>query len=82
VQYHKFISASFSYSLYIGQPASGTASPLFSEPTIAGIAERLGITPAQVIFSWAVGHGIAVVPKSESPERQKKNIEVSVLPHD
>jgi diketogulonate reductase-like aldo/keto reductase len=54
-------------------------SPLLGEAAITNIAERLNATPAQVIFSWAMGYDISVVPKPESIERQKKNIEVSTI---
>src|SRR4029079_18279073 len=38
-------------------------------PVIAGIAERLDRTPAQVIIRWHVQHGIVVIPKSVDPDR-------------
>jgi diketogulonate reductase-like aldo/keto reductase len=50
---------------------------LLGDSVITTIAERIDVTPAQVILSWAVRHGISVIPKSESVERQKKNIEAS-----
>jgi glycerol 2-dehydrogenase (NADP+) len=41
------------------------------------IARRLDVTPAQVILSWGVQRGTAVVPKSEHEERLAENISVS-----
>ena len=46
-------------------------------PTIVGIAERLGRTPAQVIIRWHLQHGVIVIPKSRNPERIRSNAEVA-----
>jgi 2,5-diketo-D-gluconate reductase A len=45
-------------------------------PTIVGIAERLGRTPAQVIIRWHVQHGVVVIPKSVNAERIRSNADV------
>ncbi|HEY3527796.1 MAG TPA: aldo/keto reductase [Nocardioides sp.] len=45
-------------------------------PTIVGIADRLGRTPAQVIIRWHLQHGIVVIPKSSRPERIRSNADV------
>jgi 2,5-diketo-D-gluconate reductase A len=45
-------------------------------PTIVGIAERLGRTPAQVIIRWHVQHQIVVIPKSVNAERIRSNADV------
>ena len=34
------------------------------DPTITGLAERLGRTPAQVMLRWAIQHQAIVIPKS------------------
>ena len=47
-----------------------------SNPTIAGIAERLGRTPAQVMLRWAVQHGAIVIPKSSNEERIRSNAQI------
>lgn len=47
-----------------------------THPTITGIAERLGRTPAQVIIRWHLEHGTVVIPKSENPERIRSNAQV------
>ncbi|MCU0312292.1 MAG: aldo/keto reductase [Acidimicrobiales bacterium] len=44
------------------------------DPVIQGIAEAHGRTPAQVTLRWEVQHGIAVVPKSVTPERIASNL--------
>ena len=47
------------------------------DPTITGIAERLGRTPAQVIVRWHLQHGTVVIPKSGNPERIRANADVA-----
>ncbi len=54
-------------------------------PTIVGIAERLGRTPAQVLLRWGVEHGFAVIPKSRRRERIVENaaiFDVALTPDD
>ena len=45
-------------------------------PTITGIAERLGRTPAQVIVRWHLQHGFVVIPKSAHRDRIASNADV------
>lgn len=40
---------------------------------VAGIADRGGRTPAQVLLRWAIQRGIAVIPKSSRRERIAEN---------
>jgi alcohol dehydrogenase (NADP+) len=47
---------------------------LLEDPTIAEIAERHDATPAQVLISWAVHRGTAVIPKSVTPSRIEENL--------
>ncbi len=46
-------------------------------PTIVGIAESTGRTPAQVIIRWHLQHGVVVIPKSRNPERIRSNADVA-----
>jgi diketogulonate reductase-like aldo/keto reductase len=46
-------------------------------PTIVGIAERLGRTPAQVIIRWHLQHQIVVIPKSVNADRIRANADVA-----
>ncbi|HEY7396951.1 MAG TPA: aldo/keto reductase [Gaiellaceae bacterium] len=46
------------------------------DPTIAGVAERTGRTPAQVMLRWAIQHGTIVIPKSVREERIRSNAQV------
>ena len=47
---------------------------LLEEPAINKLAESRGITPAQLILSWAIHRQTAVIPKSVNPERLKQNL--------
>lgn len=46
------------------------------EPAVTGPAERLGVTPGQVVLRWHVQLGSLAIPKSGNPERQRQNIDV------
>jgi 2,5-diketo-D-gluconate reductase A len=56
-------------------PLGKRAAP-YDEPAVAGPAERLGVTPAQVILRWHVELGSLPIPKSSSAERQAANLDV------
>jgi 2,5-diketo-D-gluconate reductase A len=49
---------------------------LLDHPTITGIADAHGKTPAQVIVRWHLQLGNIVIPKSVSPERIVSNFDV------
>lgn len=58
---------------------------LLEEPTLGAIATQHHATPAQVLISWALHRGTAVIPKSVNPDRIKQNLaatEVSLTPDD
>lgn len=44
-----------------------------ADPVIAGVAERAGRTPAQVMLRWGIQKGLVVLPKSNHLERQIEN---------
>lgn len=48
----------------------------FAEPPVAQAAERLGVTPGQVILRWQVQLGALPIPKSATPSRQRENLDV------
>lgn len=50
---------------------------LITEPTVAGIAGRLGRTPAQVILRWHLQKGVAAIPRSTSPAHLAENIAIT-----
>ena len=53
--------------------AKGT---ILDDPTVVGIAEARGRTPAQVVLRWHVQLGNVVFPKSATPSRIRENIDV------
>ena len=63
---------------------SGLKGGTLDHPTITGIAERLGRTPAQVIVRWHLEHGFVTIPKSANPDRIRSNADVDsfTLPPD
>ena len=54
-------------------PLKGTD---LGNPVLKGIAEKHGVTPAQVVLRWHLEHGIAVIPKSSHPDRIAANFDV------
>jgi 2,5-diketo-D-gluconate reductase A len=56
-------------------PMGKRRAPL-DEPAVTQAAERLGVTPGQVILRWHVQLGSLPIPKSSSPERQRENLDV------
>ncbi|KAL4800544.1 NADP-dependent oxidoreductase domain-containing protein [Aspergillus venezuelensis] len=52
------------------------------DPLIIDLAKSLKKDPAQVLISWAVQRGTAVLPKSVTPARIQSNYEDFVLPDD
>ncbi len=49
---------------------------LLADPTIGRIAERLGVSAAQVIIRWHLQLGGALIPKSTDPRRLRENLDV------
>jgi 2,5-diketo-D-gluconate reductase A len=56
----------------IAYSSLGTGRHL-SDPTVTGIAEQHGRTPAQVLLRWCVQREIPVIPKSTHRERIEEN---------
>lgn len=49
---------------------------LIDDPTIRAIADRHGVSTAQVMIRWHLQLGHVVLPKSVTPERIRQNIDV------
>jgi 2,5-diketo-D-gluconate reductase A len=49
---------------------------VLDDPVVAGIAERLDRTPAQVVLRWHIQRDSIVFPKSVTPERIQENFEL------
>jgi diketogulonate reductase-like aldo/keto reductase len=56
-------------------PLGKRAAP-YDEPAVASAAERLAVTPAQVILRWHVEIGSLPIPKSATASRQAENLDV------
>ena len=56
-------------------PLGKRAAP-YDDPAVASAAERLGVTPAQVILRWHVQIGSLPIPKSATASRQAENLDV------
>jgi diketogulonate reductase-like aldo/keto reductase len=55
---------------------------IVDDPVITAIAERVHMSPAQVLLSWAAQRGSAFLTTSTKPQRIHENFEVSTLPED
>lgn len=49
---------------------------LIHHPVLVELAQQHGVTTAQITLRWCLQHGVAAVPKSLNPERQKQNAEL------
>jgi Aldo/keto reductases, related to diketogulonate reductase len=50
------------------------------DPTVQGIAKKLGKDPAQLLISWAIQRGTAVLPKSVTASRIQSNFQGKIHP--
>jgi 2,5-diketo-D-gluconate reductase A len=51
----------------------GSGKGLLEDPVLVQIAERRGVTPAQVVLAWHIAQGTIVIPKSVTPSRIAEN---------
>jgi diketogulonate reductase-like aldo/keto reductase len=49
---------------------------LFENPTITSIAKKHNKEPSQILLRWATQYKIAVIPKSNNPNRLAQNLDV------
>jgi diketogulonate reductase-like aldo/keto reductase len=54
----------------------GKGGELLGDATVTGLAEKYGVTPAQVVIRWHLQIGTVVIPKSVTPERIRSNFDV------
>lgn len=54
----------------------GKRQARYDAPSVAGVAEAHGVTPAQAILRWQVELGSVPIPKSADPDRQRANLDV------
>ena len=50
---------------------------LLADPKIGEIAQKHGITAAQVLLGWAINRGTVVIPKSTNPDRIAQNLKAA-----
>ncbi len=48
--------------------------PLLENETVMALAEKDGVTPAQLLIAWAIDRGTCVIPKSANPGRIAENL--------
>ena len=54
----------------------GRGGELLQESTVTGLAEKYGVTQAQIVLRWHVQVGAVAIPKSVTPERIRSNLDV------
>lgn len=52
----------------------GKGSDLLQDPAVDRLADKYGMTPAQVVLRWHLQLGLVAIPKSANPLRIKQNI--------
>merc|ERR1712012_494030 len=55
------------------------ASPVLTSSTLNAVAERHQRSVVEVVVNWAVRHGVAVLPSSKDPGRQRTNLASSAF---
>lgn len=50
-----------------------------THPTVTNLADKYGVTPAQLLLGWELQLGFCVIPKSKSPERLAENLAATRL---
>lgn len=58
----------------LGRKEDTSEPSLMNHPVVTNIAANRGKSPAQVLVRWSLNRGIAVLPKSVSPERIHANL--------
>ncbi|CAI9409788.1 MULTISPECIES: aldo/keto reductase [Aestuariimicrobium] len=57
-------------------PFAEGKNDLFTNPTLAAIAEGHGKSVGQVVLRWLIQRGVVVIPKTVRPERMAENFDV------
>ena len=52
---------------------------LLDHPEVLRIAERHGVSAAEILIAWAIARGTAVIPKSTNPDHIRSNLEAGKL---
>lgn len=68
------------YSPLGSADSHGNEAPdLLKEEAVVEMADRLGITPAQVVLAWQLNRGVIVIPKTVHQERLRENYAASAI---
>lgn len=57
-------------------PLAEGRNGLFTNPTLASIAQSHGRTVPQVALRWLLQRGVIIIPKTTHPQRMRENLEV------
>ncbi|WP_158866220.1 aldo/keto reductase [Leifsonia sp. AG29] len=49
---------------------------VLEEPVLRGVAQKYGVSPAQVVIRWQLDSGNLAIPKSASVQRMRENLDV------
>lgn len=63
-------------------PLGSSESTFFTNPELKEIAEKRGISIAQILLSWGVAQGWPVIPRSQNPARLSANLDLVDLTED
>ena len=58
-------------------PLAKFASQLMHSHVVLSIAEKMGISPSQLVLRWNVQRGVAVIPRSTSADHIAENLQVA-----
>lgn len=47
-----------------------------ADPLLVQLADKHGVSPAQIVLRWHVEHGIVAIPRSQTPERITQNLDI------
>ena len=68
------------YSPLGSADSHGSEAPnLLANEVITEIAERVNITPAQVVLAWQINRGVVVIPKTVHNDRLRENYTAAVI---
>lgn len=60
-------------------PLGSTNSPLFEDKSLLALADKYGVSAANIMISWAVWRDTVVLPKSSNPSRIVSNFKIVAL---
>jgi D-xylose reductase len=64
-------------SSYLELDMASQQETVLSEGVVGEIAQRHGVSPAQVVLRWGLQRGTSVIPKTTKPERLAENLALS-----